>query len=172
MEERTIRCGGEIFTIGPPEKDDWPWIVEGLVVSYAKDIPTSMMPDEGMIRERVEEEVQGLRENKYLDNEVFVIRDESGIRAAYLWIMAVPLQFTGEMRGWMFQLYVSEDFRGKGLGKALMSLGEEWTLSRDMRSIAVMVGSGNDGGMGILRSMGFEIEGYNMGKPLDRSRHI
>lgn len=166
MEEMVLELGGESFSIGPPEDNDWPWIIDGLEVSYRKDVPPGHKVDSGKIRERVVQEVERLKGNLILDNELYIARNNEGEKAAYLWIFALPLQYTGEMRGWMFQLYVSDDFRNLGLGKALMKLGEDWTLSLGMESIAVNVGAGNEAGVGILRSMGFEIEGYNMGKKL------
>jgi GNAT superfamily N-acetyltransferase len=165
MEEKSIRCGGVTFDLGPPMEEDWPWIVKGLEVSYLKDTPEQMIDDE-RIHDRIREDVQNLRGNMFFDNDLIVARDSDGKRAAYLWIMVVPMQYTGERRGWMFQLYVSEDHRSLGLGKALMELGERWTLSLGMRSIAVMVGARNREGVGILEAMGFEVEGYNMGKML------
>ena len=166
MEEMRIECGGESFFIGPPDESDWSWIIDGLEVSYMKDVPPWSKMDRKTIRDKVVMEVERLRGNMSVQNDLFVARDEGGQRAAYLWIIALPLQYTGEMRGWMFQLYVSEDFRSLGLGKALMKLGEEWSLSLGMKSIAVNVGAWNQEGVGILRTMGFEIEGYNMGKLL------
>lgn len=166
MDELRIECGGETFIIGPPEDEDWSWIIGGLESTYVKDAPPGADVEIGLVREKVVLEVERLRSNLAFQNDLFVARNEAGKRAAYLWIIALPLQYTGEMRGWMFQLYVSDDFRGLGLGKALMRLGEDWTLALGMDRIAVTVGANNAEGRGILDAMGFEIEGYNMGKSL------
>ena len=106
MGEKELELEGETFHMGPPEESDWPWIIEGLEISYAKDLPPGAKPDGRKIREMVIKEVERLRGNLVLNNELFVVRNNRGDRAAYLWIIALPLQYTGEMRGWMFQLFV------------------------------------------------------------------
>lgn len=171
MDKRRIECGGKTFIIGPPEEKDWSWIIKGLEATYIKDAPPGARVDRDVVREKVVLEVERLRGNMTFQNDLFVARNEEGERAAYLWIIALPLQYTGEMRGWMFQLYVSDDFRGLGLGKALMKLGEDWTLALGMDRIAVTVGAKNKEGRGILNAMGFEMEGYNMGKSLPSKVH-
>ncbi|NYT16223.1 MAG: GNAT family N-acetyltransferase, partial [Methanomassiliicoccales archaeon] len=162
-------CGGRSFLISGVEKEDWEWIKDGIAESMIKSIPESYQADPVIVRERAILEAGKLWDNPSIRNELLIAKTEGEERAGALWMVALPFQYTGEMRGWVLQIFVSEQFRGIGLGKALMKIAEEWTLEEGLHRIGLNVGTGNKEAIALYRSSGFLIEGYNMGKAL-RSR--
>ena len=169
MDERRIDFGGRSFLISGVEKEDWGWIKDGIAESMIKSIPESYQVDPIKVRERAILEVGKLWDNPSVRNELLIAKTEEGERAGALWIVVLPFQYTGEMRGWILQLYVSKQFRGIGLGKALLRLAEEWTREEGLEMIGLNVGTGNIEAMALYGSSGYQIEGYNMGKTLRTS---
>jgi GNAT superfamily N-acetyltransferase len=51
--------------------------------------------------------------------------------------------FTSERHGHLFIIMVSEDAEGRGVGRALMAAGEEWSRAQGHRFITLMVFAGN-----------------------------
>ena len=55
-------------------------------------------------------------------------------------------------------VYVEAGFRGKGIGRKLMELGEEWAGERGLIDIVLNVSNDNKAAVRLYESMGYEIE--------------
>lgn len=66
--------------------------------------------------------------------------------------------------GFITNIFISPEFRSKGLGKNLVSNLEEWFKSKDVHSYELQVLSGNINGIGFWESIGYKRELLQMRK--------
>ncbi|MES2780780.1 MAG: N-acetyltransferase [Bacteroidota bacterium] len=67
----------------------------------------------------------------------------------------VVLSLAGVLRGYIQTLCIQPEFRGQGIGTALMKFSEE-RLSKDFPNVFICVSSFNDGAQKLYYSLGFE----------------
>jgi ribosomal-protein-alanine N-acetyltransferase len=84
--------------------------------------------------------------------EVYIIRNDEVIAGL------VILQMDGSFKGYIQTICVSEDFRGKGLGKKLLKFCEERIL-KISPNIFICVSSFNTGALQLYTDFGFKIVG-------------
>ena len=84
--------------------------------------------------------------------EVYIIRNDEVIAGF------VILQIDGSFKGYIQTICVSEDFRGKGLGKKLLKFCEERIL-KISPNIFICVSSFNTGALQLYTDFGFKIVG-------------
>jgi GNAT superfamily N-acetyltransferase len=89
-------------------------------------------------------------------SELFILEDTLKERKGMLWMGISRDQFTCEETGYLLGVFVIEELRGKGLGKALIKCAEDWCRQKGILSITLNVGSENSFADGIYRRMGFE----------------
>lgn len=71
-------------------------------------------------------------------------------------------------RGWVYYLATAPDQQGTGIGKALMAAAEEWTKTRGMPKIHVMVRRTNTEVVGFYEALGYsEQDTLVLGRRLD-----
>jgi len=68
--------------------------------------------------------------------------------------------------GFIFDLHVDENFRGKGYGKQAMSLIEEKARELGLKSIGLHVFAVNTVARNLYESVGYEVSSLNMTKKL------
>jgi GNAT superfamily N-acetyltransferase len=61
---------------------------------------------------------------------------------------------------------VAKPFRGKGVGKQLMSLAEQWGASRGAKDMRLNVWSFNESALAFYQELGYQVRSVLMGKPL------
>jgi ribosomal protein S18 acetylase RimI-like enzyme len=59
-------------------------------------------------------------------------------------------------RGWVYNLAVREDARGRGLGRELMAAAEDWLRERGAVKVQLMVRESNTGVIGFYEALGYE----------------
>jgi ribosomal-protein-alanine N-acetyltransferase len=84
--------------------------------------------------------------------EVYIIRNDEVIAGF------VILQMDGTFKGYIQTICISEDFRGKGLGKKLLKFCEERIL-KISPNIFICVSSFNTGALQLYTDFGFKIVG-------------
>ena len=97
---------------------------------------------------------QLLRDNEDLGR-IWSVLAPDGEPVGYL---AVTLGFSLEYGGrdaFLDEMYVAAEFRGKGLGRALIEQALDWCRNRDVRAIHLEVESINDIADSLYRKMGF-----------------
>lgn len=98
--------------------------------------------------------------NSYMDsiiskNTAYVLERDDGKKAGMLWLEESKDQFTGDSTGYLLGLYVEEEFRGIGLGRALIESAEQWCRERGLLSLTLNVGAFNTNAHELYDHMGF-----------------
>jgi len=86
--------------------------------------------------------------------------------AGILWMGRSRDQFTCEDTGYLLGVFVKEELRGKGIGRALMECAEEWCLKNGLLSMTLNVGSPNADAKKIYDHLGFAERSTVMKKRL------
>lgn len=103
---------------------------------------------------------QGLQsENHYL----YTLYDED-LAVGRIWMRANFDRPTKS--GFVFELWVDEQFRGKGYGKQAMLLLEEKAREMGLKSIGLHVFGYNETARGLYDKLGYEVTSLNMSKNL------
>ena len=100
------------------------------------------------------------------DNETFVLEDGGGNKAGILWLGGHKDQYTSDDTGYVLGVFVEKELRGKGLGKALMAVAEEWCRQRGFLSLTLNVGSCNTSARSFYDSLDFSERSTVMRKEL------
>ena len=73
---------------------------------------------------------------------------------------------TGAKQGYVSRICVSDTARGRGLGKKLMGLAEDWARQQGYAGLGLNVFCSNEHAVAFYRSLGFEMETMKMRKEL------
>lgn len=84
--------------------------------------------------------------------------------AGFVW--AYPHQFRDEVRVYVNEIHVAVPFRGRGVGKQLLSAVESMAKSRGYGAIYLHAEGNNEGAIGLYRSQGYEVERVQLRKGL------
>lgn len=96
---------------------------------------------------------------------VFGVEDvETGETVGYLWVAERDNQ--GRKVLWIYDVEIDARFRGRGLGRAAMSLAEEQARERGLERVELNVFGGNGVARNLYRSLGYEESAVWMGKDL------
>lgn len=97
-------------------------------------------------------------------NAVFDALDDSGNLVGYLWI---GHDTTGDSQSWwVWDVLVEPDYRGQGLGRKIMELGELYAKSQGAKTLGLSVFGFNRTARGLYESMGYEATTLKMRKVL------
>jgi ribosomal protein S18 acetylase RimI-like enzyme len=69
---------------------------------------------------------------------------------------------------YVWDVAVHEAFRGRGIGRATMTLAEEFALSQGATTMQLNVFAYNEPAIGLYGSMGYTVTSMHMQKPLER----
>jgi ribosomal protein S18 acetylase RimI-like enzyme len=95
---------------------------------------------------------------------VFDVVDDAGESVGYLWIGPDPSDDPGAW--WIWDIVIDADKRGRGLGRAAMTLGEEYARAQGARTLGLSVFGFNTGAHGLYESLGYETTSVKMRKRL------
>ena len=84
--------------------------------------------------------------------------------AGQIWLGEARDPYTGEIRGYIYDLFVEPEARHKGVGQALMQAVEEASRKRGHKTLALTVAAHNDNALILYRSFGFETERLTLSK--------
>src|SRR5436190_269665 len=74
---------------------------------------------------------------------------------------------TPEAQGFIYDVWVAPDRRGKGVGKFLVEWASDWARQRGYRKIKLEVSETNTRARHVYESLGFRAERRYMGKSLE-----
>ena len=94
-------------------------------------------------------------EEEMMRSEAFILENEDREDAGMLWMGISRDQFTCEGTGYLLGLFVIEELRGRGLGRALVGAAEEWCREKELPSMTLNVGSENTYAKGFYDHLGF-----------------
>lgn len=97
---------------------------------------------------------------------VFVAYNDQNDLMGYVVTGSMGEGFSAIPVGMIFDIYVAEPFRRKGVGKLLIKTAEEYCRQNGMWRIKLEVASNNPNAQDLYRSLGFKDERMLMGKSL------
>ena len=98
---------------------------------------------------------------------IFVAEDENHAFLGYLWIGEGSNMMTGLKHGYIYDIFVKEEFRGKGIGKILLEKAESYCREKGYSRILLMVSVNNETATRLYSKMGFKAEQTYMAKVLN-----
>ena len=106
------------------------------------------------------------RLSKRETDRIFVAEDESHTFLGYLWIGEGSNMMTGLKHGYVYDVFVKEEFRGRGIGKMLLEKAESYCRKRGYSRILLMVSVSNQAAISLYDNIGFKAEQTYMAKVL------
>jgi len=99
-------------------------------------------------------------------DKIFVAEDESHAFLGYLWVGEGSNMMTGLKHGYIYDIFVKKEFRGRGTGKILLEKAQSYCREEGYSRILLMVSVKNANAIGLYNKMGFKAEQMYMGKVL------
>lgn len=100
-------------------------------------------------------------------NKIFVAEDDSGGFAGYIVIGETKNMFSPAGYGFIYDLFVEEPFRRKGIASELLRTAERFCISRGLRAIKLEVADNNAIAMRLYEKSGFRPERHFLGKRIE-----
>jgi ribosomal protein S18 acetylase RimI-like enzyme len=100
------------------------------------------------------------------NSQIFVAEDESCTFVGYLFVGESSDILTGLSFGFVYDIFVEEKHRGKGIGKMFLIKAESYCREKGYSRIALMVSAANNSATRLYDSLGFKPEQIYMGKEL------
>jgi ribosomal protein S18 acetylase RimI-like enzyme len=97
-------------------------------------------------------------------NVLYAIEDD-GNRVGHLWVGERQLQERRVL--WVWDVYVDDEHRGRGLGRSAMALAEDEARRRGLTRVELNVFGGNEVARSLYRSLGYREWAVAMGKDLE-----
>jgi len=100
-------------------------------------------------------------------NKIFVAEDNLGNFVGYIIIGPTGTMFTPLSFGFIYDIYVKEGFRGRGIAKSLMKKAEDYFKKEGFGKLKLEVAASNAVARSLYEKLGFQAERIFMGKRLD-----
>jgi ribosomal protein S18 acetylase RimI-like enzyme len=97
---------------------------------------------------------------------IFVAEDESHAFLGYIWVGEGSNMMTGLKHGYIYDIFVKKEFRGRGTGKILLEKAQSYCREKGYSRIRLMVYVNNANAIGLYNKMGFKTEQMHMEKTL------
>ena len=91
------------------------------------------------------------------------VLDADGADIGLLWLGRSP---TNRLTGFVYDVIIDEQHRGRGLGRAAMLEAEKVLAADGCTRIALNVFGWNERAAGLYRSLGYDVDSMQMSKPL------
>ena len=101
---------------------------------------------------------------KQKNSEIYIAEDENNGFVGYLFVGESRNAMTGKSSGFIYDIFVKEELRGKGIGKMLIEKAEGYCRQRGYSRLSLMVSAGNQAALRLYASTGFKRDQVNMGK--------
>jgi ribosomal protein S18 acetylase RimI-like enzyme len=153
------------IALRPMSADEFPEWKRESVVAYAAD----MHENGGMPRDAADAKAIGdfdglLAKGVETPNHFLQVIEEDGAVVGYLWV-AVRDSPGGRVL-FVYEVRVSEQARGRGLGRAAMEFAARFAREQGLDRIELNVMGGNEVARGLYRSLGYDEVAVYMGKAL------
>ncbi|TML97973.1 MAG: GNAT family N-acetyltransferase [Actinobacteria bacterium] len=150
----------------PLRDDEVRGFIDGLYGEYVR----GLVEDASMSREKAEDKATTDHASLFPggspqpDHHMYIVEDEAGEVVGHLFWARRPAGST--TRAFLYQIYIEEAFRGRGLGRQAMELLEAEVRADGLPGIDLNVWGGNDLARSLYRSLGFEERAVFMSKEL------
>jgi ribosomal protein S18 acetylase RimI-like enzyme len=141
--------------------------LERAVLRYAKEnIKAGYRTNEDAERRSREDHLRLLPQGQDTPfNHLFVIKEKaSGEEVGALWL---KVEDYGRPAGFIYDVFLEEEYRGKGLGKATMTALEAFARKIGLRALYLHVFSHNTVAIRLYGEVGFKVKSMNMEKLLN-----
>jgi ribosomal protein S18 acetylase RimI-like enzyme len=154
----------------PLRDDEFPVLLRLLRIEYVR----SMVEEAGLSAQAAEDKATADHASLFPDgrqqphHRISFLEDvTTGDRVGYLfWAERQPPGSLGT-RAYLYELFIDEPFRGRGLGRRALELLEEEARSQGLPGIDLNVWGGNDAARALYRSAGFGERAVFMSKELE-----
>ena len=152
-----------------PKNGDWDWIMEKHAETAWSSLPPLLQTAVPIqtVRDSLTKQTTELILAHGKTNQVFVARGTDGQLTGYVWVEEVKSGFTGAMQAYILNLYVAEEFRGRGIGARLMDKAEGWARENQYHQIRLSVAFHNTNAVGLYKKLGYEMDLVRMFKELN-----
>lgn len=154
----------------PLRDDEFPDFLQVLRMEYVR----SMVEEAGMSTEAAEDKATADHASLFPDgtpqahHRIYLLEEvETSARAGHLfWAERQPPGSLGT-RAYLYELFIDEAFRRRGLGRRALELLEEDARAKGLPGIDLNVWGGNDAARALYRSAGFDERAVFMSKELE-----
>ena len=145
---------------------DLPLIKKFTVETGWKDIPERQR--RSLNQEKWSRHMEEVFENfaRRENSKILIAEDENHVFLGYLFVGEGTDSMTGTTHGFIYDIFVTEAHRDKGIGKTLMKKAESYCREKKYPRILLMVSAENLPAIHLYAKMGFKTEHMYMGKEL------
>lgn len=99
---------------------------------------------------------------------IFVAEGENGGFLGYIFVGEGSSMMSGVTHGFIYDIFVKEEFRGRGIGTKLIEKAESYCRQRGYSRIMLMVSPNNQSAVGLYAKIGFKAIHVYMEKTLSQ----
>jgi ribosomal protein S18 acetylase RimI-like enzyme len=100
------------------------------------------------------------------NSQIFIAKDELRRFIGYLFVGESSNYLTELNLGFIYDIFVKEEFRGKGIGKKLLDKADEYCRKNGYSRIGLEVSTANESAINLYNKAGFKSERMYMAKEL------
>ena len=104
---------------------------------------------------------------KQENSEILIAEDDNKSFVGYLFVGESKNMMTGKSSGFIYDIFVKEELRGKGIGKQLIAKAENYCRERRLTKLSLMVSAHNQPALKLYASTGFKKGQILMEKEID-----
>lgn len=138
---------------------------EGAIAGYAESLVTRGIPEEAALRAARASHAGHLPDGLETEGAQLHLLIHQGGTVGYVWVARFEMH-PGMLVGYVFDVEVHEEFRGRGYGRALMLQAERIALAAGHGRLGLHVVTGNTPAVRLYESLGYEPTRYNLAKQL------
>jgi GNAT superfamily N-acetyltransferase len=159
---------GQEFLLRPALEEEMEWVLEGMIDCAIETMPAQERPSahRGTLRSVAELNLQRFGEGEERASEMFLLQGPEG-PAGFLWMSTIQDSNTGEITGFILDIYIVPAYRCRGLGGFLMTAAESWTRAKGLKKVFLNVGFENEKGRRLYDRLGYRIATMWMSKEID-----
>ena len=156
----------DALRLRPARRSDEPAIWQATMETVWRDVPEAERADldraafEAHFREYAADFVEGRR------GERFVAEDASGRLLGYVILGELTPFSSPRPVGFVYDIWVAPDRRGRGVGRFLLQAAERWARAKGYGAIKLEVAEANAAALALYRSAGYLAEREYLSKRL------
>ena len=143
-----------------PTQADWKWFIPRYAQTAWESMRTHRQNLTSLeeIQANLEKQIERFCGPDGLDNIAYVAKEENDERVGFIWLIESTSGFTAAAFAWIMCVYVEAGYRGRGIGRHLMELGEKWAEEKGLIDIILNVSDQNTIAQQLYESLAYEVE--------------
>ncbi|MEU1483459.1 GNAT family N-acetyltransferase [Streptomyces sp. NPDC005752] len=133
--------------------------------TYAREWVERGVPEEQARHKAETDHATNLPDGLATPGMYFRVLVHDGAVVGHVWVARRDMP-DGDDLGYVFDVEVREEYRGRGYGRALMHLAEDVTLDAGLGLLGLHVFTTNTPALRLYESLGYEVTQYNLAKAL------